>query len=214
MTKFKRQFSISDTFITVLDDALTTVFGHPPRRRPTPGPASTQIEDISDRRRSAQLMRVNHSGEVCAQALYQVQAITARSDRTRQTMERAAAEENDHLNWCEERLQQLDSHKSYFNPVWYGGAFVIGTLFGVIGDRWNLGFLAETERQVVKHLDDHLEKLPGDDHRSRAILEQMKNDEADHATNAIAAGAKELPETIKRFMAMTSKVMTTIAARI
>ena len=160
------------------------------------------------------MMRVNHSGEVCAQALYQAQAITARSDVVRQTMQTAANEENDHLSWCEERLDQLGSHKSYLNPVWYCGSFMIGTLFGFIGDRWNLGFLAETERQVVKHLESHLEKLPVDDYKSRAIVEQMRNDEAHHATRAVQAGAEELPRLVKRMMALTAKVMTTTAARI
>ena len=160
------------------------------------------------------MMRVNHSGEVCAQALYQAQAITARSDTVRKTMETAADEENDHLSWCEERLDELGSHKSYLNPVWYCGSFTIGTIFGLIGDSWNLGFLAETERQVVKHLESHLKKLPVDDHRSRAILKQMRNDEASHATRAVQAGAEELPTLVKRAMALTAKIMTTTAARI
>lgn len=159
-------------------------------------------------------MRVNHSGEVCAQALYQSQALTTRSDTVRQTMQNAANEENDHLNWCEERLYELDSHKSYLNPLWYCGSFMIGTFFGLIGDRWNLGFLAETERQVVKHLESHLEKLPADDYKSRAIVEQMQKDEANHATRAVQAGAEELPRLVKRAMALTSKIMTTTAARI
>lgn len=214
MTKFKREFSASDRVILLFADALTTLFGHAPRQRPVPGPSLTQTEDTFDKKCSAQLMRVNHTGEVCAQALYQAQAITAQSDRIRKTMQRAAEEENDHLSWCEERLQQLDSHKSYLNPIWYCGSFMIGALFGAVGDRWNLGFLAETEKQVVKHLDSHLQKLPDDDVRSRAILEQMKKDEANHATIAIEAGAKELPDTIKRFMAVTSKIMTSTAARI
>ena len=160
------------------------------------------------------MMRVNHTGEVCAQALYQAQAITARSDAVRKAMECAANEENDHLSWCEERLTQLDSHKSYLNPVWYCGSFIIGTLFGLVGDRWNLGFLAETERQVVEHLDNHLKKLPVDDHRSRVILEQMRDDEANHATGAVKAGARELPDPVKRMMALAAKIMTTTAARI
>ena len=129
-------------------------------------------------------------------------------------MKHAAEEENDHLNWCEERLRQLDSRKSYLNPVWYCGSFMIGALFGLLGDRWNLGFLAETERQVVQHLDSHLNKLPADDIRSRAIVEQMKSDEQDHATRAVEAGAKELPEPIKDLMTLASKIMTTTAARI
>lgn len=214
MTKFKRQFSVSDRLIALLDDALTTVHGNPPRLRPVPGSRPVLSKDTSNPILSAQLMRVNHSGEVCAQALYQAQAVTARSKRVRKTMERAAQEENDHLNWCAQRLVELDSRKSYLNPVWYCGSFVIGTVFGVIGDRWNLGFLAETERQVVKHLDRHMQRLPEDDDRSREILKQMKDDEACHATHATEAGARELPDPVKRLMTMTSKIMTTIAARI
>lgn len=159
-------------------------------------------------------MRVNHTGEVCAQALYQAQAITARSSQIRKTMAGAAEEENDHLSWCESRLEELEGRKSYLDPIWYGGSFMIGALFGVFGDRWNLGFLAETERQVVAHLEHHLKKLPADDYRSRAILQQMKSDEANHATHAIEAGAKELPAPVKRLMRVAAKVMTTTAARI
>ena len=198
----------------MLDDALGTVFGHPPRNRPSPASGLGGTEDTSNRARSAQLMRVNHAGEVCAQALYQAQALTARSESVKKAMETASSEENDHLSWCEERLEQLDSHKSLLNPVWYCGSFMIGSAFGMVGDRWNLGFLAETERQVVKHLDGHLEKLPGDDTKSRAIVEQMRDDEARHATQAVQSGAAELPGPVKRLMATTSKIMTTVAARI
>ena len=209
-----RQLSTADRIVGVFHDAITTVFGHPPRQRPIPAEKTQVTEDTNQKKRSAQLMRVNHSGEVCAQALYQAQAITARSDMVRRTMQTAANEENDHLSWCEERLDQLGSHKSYLNPVWYCGSFMVGTFFGFIGDRWNLGFLAETERQVVKHLESHLEKLPVDDYKSRAIVEQMRNDEAHHATRAVQAGAAELPTLVKRMMALTAKVMTTTAARI
>ena len=214
MTIFKRQFSTTDQIIGVFHEALSTVFGHPPRQRTIPRPRPQPEKETTEKKRSARMMRVNHSGEVCAQALYQAQAITARSDAVRETMQRAANEENDHLSWCEERLQQLESHKSYLNPAWYCGSFMIGTLFGLVGDRWNLGFLAETERQVVRHLDNHLKSLPADDHRSRAILEQMRDDEAHHATGAVKAGAQELPEPVKRIMALTAKIMTTTAARI
>ena len=214
MTILTRQFSTTDRIVGIFHDALTTVFGHPPRQRPTPAAHTQVTEDTNQKERSAQLMRVNHSGEVCAQALYQSQALTTRSDTVRQTMQNAANEENDHLNWCEERLYELDSHKSYLNPLWYCGSFMIGTFFGLIGDRWNLGFLAETERQVVKHLESHLEKLPADDYKSRAIVEQMQKDEANHATRAVQAGAEELPRLVKRAMALTSKIMTTTAARI
>ena len=157
---------------------------------------------------SARLMRVNHAGEVCAQALYQSQALTARTAKLREAMETASREENDHLAWCEERLEQLDSRKSYLNPVWYGGSFLIGSAFGAAGDRWNLGFLAETERQVVKHLARHLEMLPPDDSKSRAILEQMKADELAHGSAALAAGGVELPAPVRGVMSAVSKFMT------
>ena len=209
-----RQFSSTDQTVGIFHDALTTVFGHPPRQRPTPASQIQAAEDTKQKECSAQLMRVNHSGEVCAQALYQSQALTTQSDTVRQTMQNAANEENDHLSWCEERLDELESHKSYLNPVWYCGSFVIGTFFGFIGDRWNLGFLAETERQVVKHLESHLEKLPADDYKSRTIVEQMRKDEANHATRAVQAGAEELPGLVKRVMTLTAKIMTTTAARI
>lgn len=213
MANKQREYSASDRVVFMLDDALCTVFGHPPRNRPSPA-AGYSGADTTDRSRSAQLMRVNHAGEVCAQALYQAQALTARSESIKQAMQTASREENDHLSWCEERLDQLDSHKSLLNPVWYCGSFMIGTVFGMAGDRWNLGFLAETERQVVKHLERHLDKLPPDDSKSRAIVEQMRDDEASHATQAVNSGAAELPRPIRRLMAMSSKIMTTTAAKI
>ena len=212
MTKYKRNFSSADHCVGILDDALRTVFGPAPGQRPTPKSRVDSDTDTGHKWHSARLMRVNHSGEVCAQALYQAQAITARSDEIRRAMEQAAQEENDHLRWCEQRLAELDSHKSYLNPVWYSGSFAVGALFGLLGDRWNLGFLAETERQVVAHLDGHLDRLAADDHRSRAILEQMRDDEQRHATKAINAGASELPDPVKRAMAFTAKIMTTTAA--
>jgi len=214
MTCKDREYSATDKIVLIFDDALCTVFGHPPRNRPSPAEDTSLGEEPSDKIRSARLMRVNHSGEVCAQALYQAQALTSRSDSVRSAMENASREENDHLSWCEERLEQLDSHTSLLNPIWYAGSFVIGSVFGLAGDRWNLGFLAETERQVVKHLENHLEKLPEDDRRSRAIVEQMRDDEDSHATQAVNAGAAELPRPIKRLMSLTSKIMTTAAARI
>ena len=212
MTKYSRDFSYTDQCVGILDDALRTVFAPALGQRPTPGSCADRNTETTSKRHSAQLMRVNHTGEVCAQALYQAQALTARSDTVRRAMEQAALEENDHLRWCEQRLAELDSHKSYLNPVWYGGSFAVGAVFGLIGDRWNLGFLAETERQVVAHLQEHLDQLATDDHRSRAILEQMRSDEQSHATEAIKAGAEELPDPIKRAMAFTSKIMTTTAA--
>ena len=162
----------------------------------------------SDRRHIAGLMRVNHSGEVSAQALYQGQSITARNEEVRSKLEQAALEENDHLAWTENRLHELGDRTSHLNPLWYVGSFAIGALAGLTGDKWSLGFLAETEHQVVKHLDRHLEKLPDKDSRSRAILEQMKTDEARHATTALDHGGEELPVPVKKLMQAMSKVMT------
>ncbi|MDH5766577.1 MAG: 2-polyprenyl-3-methyl-6-methoxy-1,4-benzoquinone monooxygenase [Gammaproteobacteria bacterium] len=193
------------------DHALRTVLGKPvitERPDPSEGMTESTLNDI-ERSHSAGLMRVNHSGEVSAQALYQGQALTARLDEVRASMERAALEENDHLAWTEKRLHDLGSHKSVLNPIWYAGSFAIGAFAGAIGDKWSLGFVAETEHQVIKHLDQHLEKLPVNDSRSRAILEQMKEDEAHHATVALEGGGAELPWPVKKIMQAMSRVMTT-----
>jgi ubiquinone biosynthesis monooxygenase Coq7 len=165
----------------------------------------------AERQESARLMRVNHVGEVCAQALYQSQAVTARSNRVRQTMVQAAAEESDHLNWCEGRLRELGGRKSLLNSLWYAGAFAIGSAAGLAGDRWNLGFLEETEKRVEGHLASHLDRLPASDTRSRAVVEVMKQDEHRHACSARAAGALDLPQPVKRLMQAASRVMTTAA---
>ena len=159
-------------------------------------------------------MRVNHAGEVCAQALYQGQALTARRKDTRVQMEQAATEENDHLAWCRNRIHELGGHTSLLNPLWYSGSLAIGAATGLLGDKWSLGFLAETEKQVVKHLQGHLQRLPAGDARSRAILEQMKTDEAQHRASALRAGGQELPEAVKKLMTLTSRVMTVTAYRI
>jgi len=164
-----------------------------------------------ERRHSAGLMRINHAGEVAAQALYQGQALTANLANVREQMTQAAREEQDHLAWCEQRLHELGDRTSWLNPLWYGGSFAIGALAGAAGDAWSLGFVAETERQVMRHLEQHLATLPTADAKSRAILEQMKIDEGQHATMAVQAGGKELPEPIKRLMGLTSKVMTSTA---
>ena len=156
-------------------------------------------------------MRVNHVGEICAQALYHSQALTARDPRIRERMQRAAAEENDHLAWCEQRIRELGARQSLLNPLWRIGAFTIGTTAGLAGDKWNLGFVAETERQVVAHLEDHLGKLPENDTRSREVVAQMKEDEHRHAQAAITAGAAELPPPVKGLMRLASKVMTSTA---
>jgi len=162
----------------------------------------------------AGLMRINHSGEVCAQALYAGQAATARHDETRDAMQLAADEEIDHLAWCEDRLRELDSRPSILNPFWYAGSFAIGAIAGIAGDRWSLGFVKETEKQVEAHLEDHLERLPEGDGRSQAILDQMKKDEAKHAEMAEAAGARDLPPPIQSAMAFTASIMKTLAYRI
>jgi len=163
---------------------------------------------------SAALMRVNHVGEVCAQALYQGQALTSRSADVREKMNEAAEEEIDHLNWCFRRIEQLDSHTSYLNPIWYLGSFALGVGAGLAGDRWSLGFLAETERQVVEHLESHLDRLPEEDTVSRAIVAQMAEDEAKHAEMAIDNGAAELPDMVKTAMKLTARVMTQISEKI
>jgi len=154
------------------------------------------------------MMRINHTGEVCAQALYQGQSLTARLERVRDGMEQAAQEENDHLAWCEQRIHELGSHTSYLSPVFYAGSFALGALAGAVGDKWSLGFVAETERQVVKHLDGHLQTLSPQDQKSRTILEQMRLDELHHGTKAQEAGGAELPTPVKRLMQAMSKVMT------
>ncbi len=199
-----------DRFINGIDQAVRTVFGSPQVTERT-NPAIDQSEpelDETQSRHVAALMRINHSGEVCAQALYQGQALTAKLPQVRKSMERAAQEENDHLDWCESRIHDLKSHTSYLNPLWYAGSFALGAAAGAVGDKWSLGFVAETERQVVKHLDSHLAQLPEQDEKSRAILEQMKSDEQHHATIALEAGGAELPKPVKKVMAVMSKVMT------
>ena len=211
-----REYTPADRLLLQFDQALRTVFGKPPlTERPDPAATVAEAElDPQQARHSAGLMRVNHVGEVCAQALYQGQAMTARLPDVREAMERAAQEENDHLDWCERRVRELDSHLSYLNPLWYAGAFGIGAAAGAAGDKWSLGFVAETERQVVAHLQDHLDRLPPEDRKSRAILEQMEKDELRHATAAVDAGAAELPAPIRKLMTLASKVMTTTAYRV
>src|SRR5687767_595896 len=159
-------------------------------------------------------MRVNHVGEVCAQALYQGQALTARDPVTRAALEQAAREEEDHLAWSAERMRELGARPSLLNPLWYAGAFAIGAAAGVLGDKWNLAFLAETERQVEEHLTGHLEALPQDDRRTRAVVEAMRADEAKHRASAVSLGAGELPEPVRHAMRFASRVMTTVAYRV
>jgi ubiquinone biosynthesis monooxygenase Coq7 len=205
-----RNFTATDVFFLLADDALTTLFGSPRTTgREDPGTTVNEGELSSfEKKESARLMRVNHSGEVCAQALYRSQALTARSDALKKHMIQAAREENDHLQWCEHRIKTLGGKKSLLNPIWYAGSFAFGAVAGLIGDQWNLGFLAETERQVEMHLKGHLQRLPARDSRSQAVVRQMKEDEANHATTALRAGAKELPRPVKGLMRVVSQVMT------
>jgi ubiquinone biosynthesis monooxygenase Coq7 len=201
-----------DDLITAFDKGLRTVFAPAQSLRPLPGEELAEAEMTADQRaHAAALMRVNHSGEICAQALYQGQALTARNPRAKAALERAAQEETEHLAWTERRIGELGGRKSLLNPAWYAGSFAFGALAGLLGDRWNLGFLAETERQVVKHLEGHLQRLPAADEKSRAVLEQMKEDEARHATSAMTHGGGELPEAAKLGMRLSSKVMTETA---
>jgi ubiquinone biosynthesis monooxygenase Coq7 len=198
------------------DAALRTLLpfsGQP--SRPSPALLKTETElSESETRHVAGLMRINHTGEVCAQALYQGQALTARLPQVRQAMEQAADEEIDHLAWCEQRIRQLGSHTSVLNPIFYGLSFGIGASAGLISDRISLGFVAATEDQVCKHLDDHLGQLPAGDEKSRAILEQMREDEAEHSTAAIEAGGLRFPAPVKFGMSLVSKVMTKATYRI
>lgn len=198
-----------DDLIIGFDKGLRTLFAPAHSVRKTPGTDLPEAE-LDDRQRAlaAALMRVNHSGEICAQALYQGQALTARDSSARTALEEAAREEIEHLAWTEQRITELGSRKSLLNPLWYAGSFAIGAAAGLLGDRWNLGFLAETERQVVRHLEGHLQRLPEGDRKSRAIVEQMRDDEARHATSALRHGGGELPEPVKAAMQVTSKVMT------
>lgn len=209
----ERYYTPLDTLIVHLDRGVRTVFGRVPASgRTRPGRSAPEHDAAeAERRVSVGLMRVNHSGEVAAQALYHAQAITARDSRVRERMGEAAAEENDHLAWCASRLEELGGHTSYLNPVWYLGSFALGAVAGWAGDRLSLGFVAETERQVVAHLEAHAARLPQGDVRSHSIIEQMKEDESRHATVAVESGAAALPELIKRLMHLSAKVMTTTA---
>lgn len=183
-----------------------------PQNRPNPADSVENPQlDEDQARLSASLMRVNHAGEVAAQALYQGQSLVARNPAIRKIMQESAVEEEDHLFWCRQRLDELHSHPSYLDPIWYAGSFSIGTLAGCLGDSWSLGFVVETEEQVMRHLDSHLSRLPAEDNRSRIILEQMQADEGRHAANARDSGARGLPRPVKKLMTLCSRVMTTTA---
>ncbi len=201
-----------DNLLTAADAALRTLFAPPRARRPCPVvPADETRLDPAQRELAGALMRVNHVGEVCAQALYTAQAASTRNPALRARFLHAAQEEADHLAWTQSRLDELGSRASLLNPLWYAGAFGLGLLAGRLGDRISLGFVVETERQVEAHLQSHLERLPAQDHASRAIVVQMKDDEAAHAEQALHAGALELPAPVKSLMSAAAKVMTTTA---
>ena len=204
-----------DRLIAEFDRALRTVSGVAQASRPSPGDAAPEAQlTAHDRSHAAALMRVNHVGEVCAQALYQGQGLTARDPHAREALERAASEEEDHLAWSAQRIAELGGRASLLNPLWYAGSFAIGTIAGALGDRWNLGFLAETERQVEEHLSGHLARLPQEDVRTRAVVEAMRADEARHRDTALELGAAELPRPVKRAMRIASGLMTRIAYRV
>ena len=232
-----RTLTLVDQAIGEIDRAINVLWATPRARRPPPeAPAGDSAAGVPAagepaagvpaagvpagdeagaaplsehaRAEAARLMRVNHAGEVAAQALYRGQALTARDPGTARSMHQAAAEEMDHLAWCDERLKQLNGRSSLLNPLWYAGSFLIGSVAGILGDRASLGFIAETERQVESHLRNHLDRLPPEDRRSRAILEQMTHDEIQHGVNAAALGGKDLPLWLKGAMHLTSKLMT------
>ncbi len=201
-----------DKLIIGFDSALRTLFASAQSAREIPGRDLSDTDlTASEKDLSSALMRVNHVGEVCAQALYQGQGLTARNETVQQTLMKAAREETEHLAWTESRIKELGGRKSILNPIWYGGSFTIGMLAGAMGDKWNLGFLAETEKQVCEHLSGHLERLPVRDEKSRAIVTQMELDENNHATMAISNGGAELPLSVKMAMKLSSKVMTQTA---
>lgn len=211
-----RRYSFFDRLIGEADKALRTLAPEAMQAtRPTPAQDHSEPPLNEDERRHvAGLMRVNHTGEVCAQALYQGQALTARLPEVRAEMEHAAKEEEDHLAWCEQRVHELGSHTSLLNPVWYAMSFGIGAAAGIAGDKWSLGFVAETEKQVCDHLQGHLSNLPKQDEKTRAIVSQMHKDEDEHMRMAMRAGAAELPPPVKKLMTAVSKVMTSTAYRI
>jgi len=207
----QRQLSFVDRLLGEADTVLRTLnsrSNHATRPSPAEGHEDTELDE-QQRRHVSGLMRVNHTGEVCAQALYQGQALTARLPTVRKEMEQAAREEVDHLVWCEQRLQELDSKPSLLNPLWYGTSFLLGAAAGVIGDEVSLGFVAATEERVCGHLRDHLKQLPTDDNRSRLILQEMLEDEERHGHNALEAGGVDFPTPVKDAMTAVSKVMTT-----
>ena len=214
-TRMARTLTPLDRMLADAQNALETIAGIAYAGRPNPGADEADVVlDDEERRHAAGLMRVNHVGEVCAQALYVGQAAVARDPQTRAQLQAAAQEETDHLAWCADRLRELDSRPSLLNPVWYAGSYALGLLAGLRGDGWNLGFVVETERQVEAHLEEHLQTLPAADARSRAILSVMKADEARHAEHAEASGARVLPQPVPALMAAASTLMKAVAYRL
>ena len=203
-----------DGFIIEFDRALRSIVGATPMRRPVPQSPPTENLTTQEKQHAAGLMRVNHVGEVCAQALYQSQKLHAKSADLKDKLEHAAIEEEDHLAWCEQRLSELDSRPSLLNPLWYAGSFVLGSVAGLAGDKVSLGFVSETEKQVENHLNGHLTELPTNDYRSRAIVAQMREDEIAHGQMARDEGGIDLPNPVKSAMKMMAKVMTSTAYRI
>lgn len=208
-----RRHSALDLLVAGVDRALQTLAGSPESARPYPAAAVDETVSAThlDRSRIAGLMRINHSGEVAAQALYHGQAVVARTPATRVALLQAAREEGDHLAWCAERITELGGRTSFLNPLWYCGSFAIGALAGLAGDRESLGFVAETERQVVEHLESHLTRIPADDARTRAIVNAMRDDEARHGGEALRAGGTSLPAPVRLLMKVTAGIMTTTA---
>ncbi len=210
-----RQYSLIDKFLIQLDEGLQTLSAESPKARPNPAdPLSETSLNSEELNHSAGLMRVNHTGEVCAQALYRGQLQWARTPAVRETLKQAAIEETDHLAWCHERLKELQSHRSYLNPFWYWSSFMIGMIAAAAGDRWSLGFVEETEAQVGRHLQKHLSELPTRDQKSRAIVQEMQQDEEQHRQMALDKGAVSLPRGIQTLMRVMSKVMTFTAYRL
>jgi ubiquinone biosynthesis monooxygenase Coq7 len=207
--------SVADVLISQLDQALRTLAGSPVARRENPAGSLADAQlSPAEQQHAAGLMRVNHTGEVCAQALYEGQALTAQDAQTRDALQAAASEETDHLAWCEERLDELGSRTSVLNPAFYALSYAMGTVTGLLGDKVSLGFVEATEDQVCRHLENHLDTLPATDARSREIVKTMHEDEARHGANALSAGGAAFPEPLKRAMALASKLMTETTYRV
>jgi ubiquinone biosynthesis monooxygenase Coq7 len=208
---FRSPPSFLDHLLSAADEGLRALSGAVPAARPTPASDRSLPVSPEDRRHSAGLMRVNHTGEICAQALYTGQALVARDAHVRSALQTAASEERDHLAWCRRRLDELDARPSLLDPLWYAGSFAWGVTSGLAGDKWSLGFLAETEAQVERHLEGHLQQLPADDDASRAIVDKMREDEVRHGNTGRALGAADLPYPVKRAMQAAARVMTRTA---